>query len=84
LVHELVHIWQYENWGPLAYVLTAATTSTYTFELYPSTSFESLNMEQQAMVFQDLYLMTNGAPPLHVLNSPSLEDFQDVASQARQ
>jgi hypothetical protein len=76
-----VHVWQYENWGPIAYLANAATTHTYAYSLYPNTSFNSMNMEQQAMVFQDYYLMSHGSVPLEAINSPSLQTYQSVTSQ---
>lgn len=81
LVHEFVHVWQYENWGTIAYLANAAATHTYAYSLSPTTRFDSMNMEQQAMVFQDYYLMSHGAVPLEATNSPSLQTYQSVTSQ---
>lgn len=83
VVHEFVHVWQYVNWGAISYLATASVTHTYSFALSPNTNFNSMNMEQQAMVFQDYYLMMHGYNPILTTNAPSLQTFQSVTSQVR-
>jgi hypothetical protein len=56
---------------------------TYSFALSPNTNFNSMNMEQQAMILQDYYLMTHGYNPIFTTNSPTLQTFQSVTSQVR-
>jgi hypothetical protein len=68
-VHELTHIWQYQQFGAgyIAAALAAQQTSagynyTYT-EGWHNGSFFDLNAEQQADFIQDLYLRRKGFYP---------------------
>jgi hypothetical protein len=85
-VHELVHIWQYQNFGAgyIAAALAAQKTAggynyTYT-EGWHNGSFFDLNAEQQADFIQDNYLKRKGFYPQwfsqnHVVESGVDERF---------
>jgi|GEM_PF-6891628 len=83
LIHESVHVWQFYQWGPIKYYARAAKTSTYAYTLDSKSSYSSFNMEQQAAIFEDFYLMGQGVSGGSVLNSPSSSDYQAVISQVR-
>jgi RHS repeat-associated protein len=80
-IHEMVHVWQYTNWGAAAYYYLAAmahASDTYDYDIH---DMGNLNMEQQAMVFQnnfvDTYRFANGLPmsPFATLNRYYVEGF---------
>ncbi len=66
-IHELVHVWQYQNFGAgyIAAALAAQKTPAgynYTFtEGWHEGSFFDLNAEQQADFIQDIYLKRKGS-----------------------
>ena len=85
-VHELTHVWQYQNFGAgyIACALAAQKTAAgynYTFtEGWYQGSFFDLNAEQQADFIQDTYRKRKGFYPQwfsqnHVLNSSVDERF---------
>lgn len=68
-IHELVHVWQYQNFGAgyIAAALAAQRTAgryNYTHtEGWHEGSFFDLNAEQQADFIQDIYLQRKGYYP---------------------
>lgn len=85
-VHELTHVWQYQQFGAgyIAAALAAQRTAAgynYTFtEGWHRGSFFDLNAEQQADFIQDLYLKRKGFYPQwfsqnHVIESGVHERF---------
>lgn len=68
-IHELTHVWQYQNFGAgyIAAALAAQKTAAgynYTFtEGWHEGSFFDLNAEQQADFIQDTYLRRKGFYP---------------------
>jgi hypothetical protein len=68
-IHELTHVWQYQNFGAgyIAAALAAQKTAAgynYTFtEGWHEGSFFDLNAEQQADFIQDTYLKRKGFYP---------------------
>ena len=90
-VHELVHIWQYQNFGAgyIAAALAAQKTAAgynYTHtEGWHEGSFFDLNAEQQADFIQDTYLQRKGFYPqwrasLYVADSGVQDKFLDELS----
>jgi hypothetical protein len=74
-VHELTHIWQYQNFGAgyIAAALAAQKTAAgynYTFtEGWYKGSFFDLNAEQQADFVQDTYLKKKGYYPQYFVQN---------------
>ena len=78
LVHELVHVWQAQNGVNLILGKLRAGDgpAAYLYELNDQTRFEALNIEQQAMVVEHAYRLSQGgaapygAPDYALLSSP--------------
>ena len=64
--------------------LEAAGVDVYAYTIDEKTVFKDLNMEQQAQVFQDRFLIANGKLPLKALNKASLATYDKVISQVKQ
>ncbi len=82
-VHELTHVWQYQQFGAgyIAAALAAQRTAagynyTYTEGWYQG-SFFDLNAEQQADFIQDLYLKRKGFYPQWFLQNHVIESSVD-------
>ncbi len=78
-IHELTHIWQYQNFGAgyIAAALAAQKTAAgynYTFtEGWHQGSFFDLNAEQQADFIQDIYLKKKGFYPQYFVQNHVIE-----------
>lgn len=85
-IHESVHVWQYEQWGLIEYghqALQASGSNAYDHAITATSNFSAFNMEGQAMISQNYYLMTHGFTPLKALNNPSAGEYGSVLSQVR-
>lgn len=85
-LHESLHVWQYAQWGFGGYAAEDARASgphAYETTITARSSFSALNMEQQAMIVQNYYLMTHGYSPMQAMNTPTSGDFGSVLSQVR-
>jgi hypothetical protein len=90
-VHEFVHVWQFtQQWGGellglVQWGIKAATTQTYGYALTNNTNFSDLNMEQQAQVVQDHFLLANSQPVVSIAPeayvTPALSVYQKAFDQ---
>jgi hypothetical protein len=62
-VHELTHVWQAQNGVNLLFAKLQCGDhpQAYVYRLDPTTRFETLNIEQQAMAVEHAYLCRQGA-----------------------
>ncbi|MGO4713340.1 S8 family serine peptidase [Bradyrhizobium sp. 2TAF24] len=96
-VHEAAHVWQHQVQGLDTYAEglklimqfgTSYIPNAYYYSLNSAQSFGSLNIEQQAQVIQDRWLVQNGLPPRGDIDlrsgatSPTVEQFNSAFSGA--
>lgn len=75
LIHELTHVWQYQQGANL--ILAAPGSRNYDYgKITRATRFDRLNIEQQASVVADYYLIQQGHSPEH--GSGTLSDYRAV------
>lgn len=75
LVHELTHVWQYQH--GVNVILAAPFSRNYTYgKITARTRFADLNIEQQAALVADYYLIGQGQSPFH--GSGTLADYRAV------
>lgn len=75
LVHELVHVWQHQRGVNL--ILAAPFSRRYGYgALTASTRFDRLNIEQQAALVTDWYLLSQGRDPHH--GAGAIADYRRV------
>lgn len=62
-IHELTHVWQAQSGVNLILAKLAAGDGrrAYTYDLSEGRAFQSLNIEQQAMIIQHAFLAAHGA-----------------------
>lgn len=69
-IHEMVHVWQLQNWGIVEYTARgAASVNNYDYRAIfnSGASFDSLPMEAQAQFISDYYRSLNGLGPQDLL-----------------
>ena len=68
-IHEMVHVWQAQQGVNLLFAKLKAgdDAAAYAYSADPDCRWDSLNIEQQAMVVQHRFLASRGinAPPEH-------------------
>lgn len=64
-VHELVHVWQAQSgvFLPLAKIKAGDGRAAYAYDPNDDRTFETLNIEQQAMIVQHAYMGRHGGSP---------------------
>jgi len=72
LVHELMHVYQYRTWrwSPIKMIGKAALAygDYYYCPLVPGRTISGYNMEEQAEMVQDLFLLSRNSSPLRAPN----------------
>ncbi len=75
IIHELTHVWQYQHGANV--ILAAPGSRKYDYgKISRATRFSDLNIEQQASVVADYYLIGKGYKPEH--GSGTLADYRAV------
>ena len=84
LIHEMVHIWQYEKWGS-AYITEALWAQRWgggynyggveRLQQLASKGLHAFNMEKQADIIEDYYRWKNGLPLQWALNVPGVGEL---------
>lgn len=77
LVHEVVHVWQYEKLGIGMYA-PQWLDRRYHYELHQGDIFQSFGLEQQAAIVEDSFRVQNGLKPRWAENSPSLHLLRET------
>jgi hypothetical protein len=82
LVHEMMHIYQYQKYGAsyIIYALLAQKSkSGYNYgglqKLIENNALSDFNAEQQAEIIEDYYRLQNGIRPQWITNDVNLEVF---------
>jgi len=87
--HEMTHVWQYYhriNVLMSAIGLTIVSLGKYEkgypYKLRPPVQFSSYNIEQQAALVADYWIMTKGGRPVYNQdNNPVLSDYTSLITQ---
>ncbi len=75
LIHELTHVWQYQH--GVNVILAAPFSRNYDYgKITATTNFAKLNIEQQAALVADYYLIQHGLAPYH--GSGTLAEYRAV------
>lgn len=75
IIHELTHVWQHQQ--GVNVIMAAPFSRNYEYgKLTTSTRFSKLNIEQQAAVVADYYLLTQHYHTQH--GSGAIEDYKSV------
>lgn len=88
-LHEMTHVWQDQNGVDIEASQIEALQKTsgdylaiYDYTLRPGAEFLDYNIEQQARIVQDYYLLDQGLPPRSEfpapLATPTAEDYLDI------
>lgn len=80
LVHELVHVWQYQALRRTGLELLLSRVYRYTLD--PSRPFLRYGYEQQAAIVEDRLRLSEGAPARWARAAASHDDYARVISTA--
>lgn len=80
LVHEVVHIWQY-NHLKVGLYSWRWLDRRYGYNLHSDDEFFAFGLEQQASIIEDLILQRGGYKPRHAKNNPPPELYSKMMSQ---
>jgi len=79
MVHEVVHVWQYEKLG-INFYAPQWLDRRYHYRLNEGDVFQSFGLEQQAAITEDSFLVKNRLRPRWAKNSPSLELLEETVA----
>ncbi len=80
LVHEVVHIWQYNYLGVGLYS-PRWLDRRYHYDLNEGDHFQDFGLEQQASIVEDLFRIESGLPSYRARNSPPLALFTKTVTR---
>lgn len=79
MVHEVVHVWQYEKLG-INFYAPQWLDRRYHYRLKAGDMFQSFGLEQQAAIAEDSFLVRHRLQPRWAKNNPSLQLLQKTVA----